>query len=171
VAPPGTNGGGLGSWLSSLLGSVLGGGVGSSGVPALGASDWGSQGFAGGGWTGPGPRRKPAGLVHAGEVVWSQDDVARAGGAGIVDAMRRGMAPYWGGGVVGARSAGSFSPSAGVSGQPPGLTMHNTYDLRGSNFSEAELDAKLQARDEALIKQLPNLWARFVQAPWRRGIV
>lgn len=49
-------------------------------------------GFSSGGYTGPGPKNKPAGIVHAGEVVWSQDDVARAGGVAAVEAMRKGLA-------------------------------------------------------------------------------
>lgn len=47
------------------------------------------NGFAEGGYTGPGGKYKPAGIVHAGEVVWSQDDVAAWGGPSAVDAMRR----------------------------------------------------------------------------------
>lgn len=47
------------------------------------------SGFAEGGYTGPGAKYKPAGVVHAGEVVWSQDDVAAWGGPMAVDSMRR----------------------------------------------------------------------------------
>lgn len=46
--------------------------------------------FADGGYTGPGGKYDPAGIVHAGEVVWSQDDIARAGGVGAVESMRIG---------------------------------------------------------------------------------
>ncbi len=49
-------------------------------------------GFADGGYTGPGGKHEVAGAVHKGEVVWSQDDVRRAGGVGAVEAMRKGMA-------------------------------------------------------------------------------
>lgn len=49
-------------------------------------------GFADGGYTGPGGKNDPAGVVHKGEVVFSQDDVRRAGGVGAVEAMRKGMA-------------------------------------------------------------------------------
>lgn len=44
--------------------------------------------FASGGFTGIGGKYQPAGVVHKGEVVWSQADVAMAGGAGRVDRMR-----------------------------------------------------------------------------------
>lgn len=46
------------------------------------------QGFDVGGYTGPGHRLQPAGIVHAGEVVWSQDDIRRWGGVNVVEAMR-----------------------------------------------------------------------------------
>ncbi|MDQ0854778.1 phage-related minor tail protein [Arthrobacter sp. V4I6] len=46
-------------------------------------------GFADGGYTGAGGKYQPAGIVHAGEVVWSQDDVARWGGPSTVEAMRK----------------------------------------------------------------------------------
>lgn len=46
-------------------------------------------GFSSGGYTGPGGRKEPAGIVHKGEVVFSQDDVARSGGVAAVEAMRR----------------------------------------------------------------------------------
>ena len=48
-------------------------------------------GFKEGGYTGPGGVNDVAGVVHRGEVVWSQADVARYGGWQNVDAMRRGM--------------------------------------------------------------------------------
>lgn len=61
-------------------------------------------GFAGGGYTGPGGRLEPAGVVHRGEVVWSQLDVARAGGVAVVEAMRRGLRGYDMGGIVAPRA-------------------------------------------------------------------
>ena len=48
------------------------------------------RGFANGGYTGAGGRYDPAGIVHKGEVVFSQADVARWGGVGNVEAMRTG---------------------------------------------------------------------------------
>lgn len=57
-------------------------------------------GFSGGGYTGDGAVNQPAGVVHKGEVVWSQKDVARAGGVAAVDAMRRGLRGYSTGGAV-----------------------------------------------------------------------
>ncbi len=45
--------------------------------------------FDEGGYTGPGAKNKPAGIVHAGEVVFSQDDVKRHGGVRAVEALRK----------------------------------------------------------------------------------
>ncbi|MDA5696480.1 tape measure protein, partial [Acinetobacter baumannii] len=46
------------------------------------------QGFADGGYTGNGLKHTPAGVVHKGEIVWSQDDIRRWGGVGVVENMR-----------------------------------------------------------------------------------
>ncbi|MFW6405325.1 tape measure protein [Acinetobacter baumannii] len=47
------------------------------------------QGFADGGYTGSGGKYEPAGIVHKGEVVWSQEDIKRWGGVGLVEKMRK----------------------------------------------------------------------------------
>lgn len=49
-----------------------------------------TKGFADGGYTGPGGKHEVAGTVHRGEVVWSQRDIARAGGVDAVESMRLG---------------------------------------------------------------------------------
>ncbi|ENS3964722.1 phage tail tape measure protein, partial [Acinetobacter baumannii] len=51
------------------------------------------QGFADGGYTGSGGRYEPAGIVHKGEVVWSQEDIKRWGGVGLVEKMRKSANP------------------------------------------------------------------------------
>lgn len=56
--------------------------------------------FAEGGYTGDGGKYDPAGLVHKGEVVWSQKDVAAVGGANVANAMRPTFKGYYDGGVV-----------------------------------------------------------------------
>jgi hypothetical protein len=63
----------------------------------------GLQEFGVGGYTGPGAKDQPAGVVHAGEVVWSQADVRAHGGPDRVDQMRRSRSSlpgYAGGGPV-----------------------------------------------------------------------
>ncbi|WP_425265822.1 hypothetical protein [Acinetobacter baumannii] len=51
------------------------------------------QGFAEGGFTGSGGKYEPAGIVHKGEVVWSQEDIRRWGGVGLVENMRKSANP------------------------------------------------------------------------------
>lgn len=82
--------GSAGNWIADLIGAFAGafsgggGGGGGGGMPTQGPT------FARGGYTGPGGVNDPAGIVHRGEVVWSQGDVARAGGVATVEAMRQG---------------------------------------------------------------------------------
>lgn len=53
--------------------------------------------FSEGGYTGSGGKYQPAGIVHAGEVVWNQSDVAAVGGPARANAMRPSYAE---GGIV-----------------------------------------------------------------------
>ncbi|EPK4096715.1 tape measure protein, partial [Acinetobacter baumannii] len=50
-------------------------------------------GFSDGGFTGSGGKYQPAGIVHKGEVVWSQEDIKRWGGVGLVEKMRKSANP------------------------------------------------------------------------------
>lgn len=108
----------IGDFLASLfkqaggLGGAAGGGGGGgfwSGLKSI-------FGFSEGGYTGPGHRLQPAGIVHAGEGVLSQDDVRALGGpAGfeaLLDAIRHG---YDRGGLV--RAPGT--PAAQALRRPP----------------------------------------------------
>lgn len=81
-------------------------------LPRFGASSPSSSGgratsgamraFAFGGYTGPGGKFEPAGIVHAGEIVWSQEDVAAHGGPWAVEALRtsRRLPQFASGGIV-----------------------------------------------------------------------
>ncbi|HAV5515694.1 TPA: phage tail tape measure protein [Acinetobacter baumannii] len=50
-------------------------------------------GFSDGGYTGNGLKHTPAGIVHKGEIVWSQEDIKRWGGVGLVEKMRKSANP------------------------------------------------------------------------------
>ena len=50
-------------------------------------------GYSDGGFTGYGGKFDPAGIVHKGEVVWSQEDIKRWGGVNVVEAMRTSQPP------------------------------------------------------------------------------
>lgn len=71
-------------------------------------------GFAAGGYTGDGGKHTPAGIVHRGEVVWSQADVKAVGGPKRANAMRP-TAGYANGGIVGGgASAANYSSAPNV---------------------------------------------------------
>ena len=55
--------------------------------------------YAEGGYTGPGGKKQPAGIVHAGEIVWSQENIAAHGGVAAVERLRLGRG-YENGGLV-----------------------------------------------------------------------
>lgn len=56
------------------------------------------SGFSEGGYTGSGGKYDPAGVVHKGEIVWSQADISRFGGVASVEALRKGnVTPIRGG--------------------------------------------------------------------------
>lgn len=95
---------GSGGFFSSIFGGFGGGGLGLT--PGSGGL------YAEGGYTGPGGKYQPAGVVHRGEVVWSQADVHRAGGVSAVEAMRLGMRGYAEGGYVHAMSSPYIHPPA-----------------------------------------------------------
>jgi uncharacterized protein (TIGR02594 family) len=89
------------------LGGLLGGGGGGllGGLLSL-------FGFDNGGYTGAGPKRKPAGIVHKGEVVFSQDDVRRSGGVAAVERLRK--RGYMDGGAVGVSPVPAYVPTPRV---------------------------------------------------------
>ncbi|PBB93214.1 hypothetical protein CK215_04360 [Mesorhizobium sp. WSM3864] len=117
------NSAGGGGGIGGIFSAIFGGGSSGNVFPGGGVlnSDMGL--YDTGGYTGPGGKKKVAGLVHKGEVVFSQDDVARNGGVAAVQAMRRGraiaapqmpaiQAPAARGGDIGV----TFAPSISVQG-------------------------------------------------------
>ncbi|UYW34483.1 phage tail length tape measure family protein [Methylorubrum extorquens] len=89
----GNSGGGIGGFLSGLFG----------GGNATGATIYASPagpGFSTGGFTGPGGRLDPAGIVHRGEYVFDAASTARIG-VGTLERLRAGLRGYAEGGLVG----------------------------------------------------------------------
>lgn len=72
-----------------------------------------SQGFAEGGYTGPGGKYEVAGVVHKGEGVLSQRDMAALGGVGAFERFRSSLhSGYANGGAVGYDAYSNTSPIA-----------------------------------------------------------
>ena len=129
--------------IANAFASMWGGGAGAYTGNGTGAGSVGGFGnnldnfrlggsYSAGGYTGQGGMNEPAGVVHKGEVVWSQRDVARAGGVDIVEAMRRGVAGYADGGVVGQVA------SRGPLGQQPGGSGNLFVEINNSTSGRVE---------------------------------
>jgi hypothetical protein len=141
----GSSSGGI---FSSILTSIFGGGGSFQANTTLGS--FLSNGFSGGGPTGPGPVHQPKGIVHAGEVVFSQADVSRHGGVANVEAIRTGLAGYAGGGAVGVAPLGmqrsSTSAAAAASRGVDELRLKIGFDEEGNPF----IRQREIAREEAV---------------------
>lgn len=128
-------GGASSGWFSNFLGALF------------------SNGKSEGGYTGPGARLQPAGVVHKGEVVWSQRDIARAGGVAAVEGMRRGIRGYADGGLVsgssrvavGRRPDDSDSPSGSARRARPAI-QQSFYGVKQESVGTLSQEARREAR-------------------------
>ncbi|MCK3776473.1 phage tail tip lysozyme [Ensifer sesbaniae] len=175
LASAGSGGGGLGSLFASL--SSYGLSVFASSGQFASAVAGGSIGlWSDGGWTGPGGKYEPAGIVHRGEVVWSQADVARAGGVAVVDAMRLGQRGYANGGAVDVqpiglpRAANSNEAAGGGSGRDRAPANFN-ISLEGARGDREIETAAYRGMQRALQEYdagLPDRVAQINERPrWR----
>jgi lambda family phage tail tape measure protein len=82
-------------------------------------------GFATGGYTGPGGRLEPAGIVHKGEGVLSQDDMSALGGPSAFHALRSSLRRGYAAGGIGGQSSGWAPMALGGSVAPQiNVTVH-----------------------------------------------
>lgn len=125
----------------------------------------GLLGFAGGGYTGDGPKLEPAGVVHRGEYVFSKASVNRLGVANLEGLHRSALQGYSGGGAVGvakiARMASGDSPMSRAGASAPSVTINapvtvnasggtpeQNADLAKQVARETELSMRAVVRDE-----------------------
>ncbi len=96
-------------------------------------------GFSNGGYTGSGGKFDPAGIVHKGEVVFSQEDIARWGGVGKVEAMRKGnMIGFADGGYVTGNSKTQLNSSYPAL---PSFNESHILDSINTTSGEASISA------------------------------
>ncbi len=155
-------GGGGGGFLSGLLGLFGGGG----GFSAAAYAGIGQGLYRSGGYTGPGPKNKPAGVVHAGEVVWSQDDIRKAGGVAAVEAMRKGMGGMSMPAAIQAPTMPKLS-NMGGGGGTVSIDARTTIDATGADAAAiARLEAAMARRD----RDLPARITAEVRSAQKRNV-
>lgn len=150
--------------LAGLLGSKnADGGVG--GIvglvfSGLRASVGGGAGlYADGGYTGPGGRNDPAGIVHAGEFVFSQDAV-RALGVPALTWLHSRARGYASGGYVGdVAPFAALSQARGMSGAERGGMMSVTIDVRGATGNQ-EIQSMVAAGYAAAVRESQRVIGR-----------
>lgn len=105
--------------------------------------------FSSGGYTGAGGKYEPAGIVHKGEVVFSQQDVRNHGGVAAVERLR--LKGYADGGAVGLPPvlAGRFGGSGGGN-----MQVNITINRSGAAESSAEGDTEMAKK---LAEALPGM--------------
>lgn len=157
----------FGNLTGTLFGGLGGGGTGF--IPTI----TGPSLFATGGYTGPGGKYEPAGIVHAGEYVFDAASVKRIG-VGALDAMR--MRGYAEGGYVGPSMprmpALANAANSNAANDNTGVNINlNTYiNAQGSTMTEAQFKAMLNERDKAMRDQLPAM-VKKIQSQPRRAYV
>ena len=130
-------------------------------MPSLGSSSIGSgayipnKGYSTGGYTGAGGVNTPAGIVHKGEVVFNQRDVARFGGWRVLDKIRK----------AGLTALGSILPSSAPEPRPAlagavpvaadfnrggGGGMNINITINGGSSSAAEIAREVRRQIEQI---------------------
>ncbi|MDU4094259.1 MAG: phage tail tape measure protein, partial [Pantoea sp.] len=127
----------LGGIIGSVFSSVGGAAAGTAGaggsVGAMGMST-SYTGYDGGGYTGPGGKHDPAGIVHKGEFVFTKEATQRIGVSNLYDMMHG----YASGGYVG-EMPGLRPYSSGVnhiSGSGASITVHAPVTIEGGGAGE-----------------------------------
>ncbi|MNP42906.1 hypothetical protein D3C76_1366980 [compost metagenome] len=133
-----------------------------------------SGGFAEGGYTGPGGKYDPAGVVHKGEIVWSQDDIRRFGGVSAVEGLRTGNVTPIG---MAKTSSSSASPQgSSVSPIQQSINIHNytNSQVETRQRSNGDTDIIIKAAVDEVAQQLASGYGQVVDAGegaygWRRS--
>lgn len=153
---------------SGLLGLLgIGGSSAGAGFQAASASTLAGNtggaffgpGFATGGYTGSGGKDDAAGVVHKGEVVFSQSDVARAGGVLAVESMR--LKGYASGGAVDVNTSVP-SVAMGASKSAASFVYAPNIDARGTDGATLAKLTKVIATDRINFEK--NVTAVMVRA-------
>ncbi|MGI1914939.1 phage tail tape measure protein [Neisseria meningitidis] len=134
------------------IGSYIGRGIGIVGDIASG------KGFSAGGYTGSGGVHEAAGIVHKGEVVFSQRDVARFGGWQAVEKIRKsGIAP------AAAPATPRTAPARLQTASAPSAGMTVNITVNGGSGSPAEIAREIARQ----LKQTADQAARRARSAFK----
>lgn len=141
-----TGQGGGGGILGALLGAFGGGALGAPGLGGI---------YADGGYTGPGGKYQPAGVVHKGEYVFDAEATKRIGPRNL-EAMRRSVKGYASGGLVGPGDVAAARRMAVPPGgrSAPSFSLSTSIDARGSQMGEAQFKAILEQNNKHVLQQV-----------------
>lgn len=124
---------------------------------AFGYSEGGVvEGYASGGYTGNGGKYEPAGIVHRGEVVFSQRDVRNHGGVAAVERLR--LKGYADGGAVGIAPASLAAVRGAVGGGVSNMQVNITINRDGSAESDVSADTELARNMAAALPAMVEKW-------------
>ncbi|MCS4063724.1 phage tail length tape measure family protein [Pseudomonas putida] len=157
----------LASWAPAALTASIGtfGAAAVVGGTALVAAYALLKGFSEGGYTGAGGKYEPAGVVHKGEVVWSQADIRRFGGVSAVEALRTGNVTP----ITAARMSGGAQSQAGTtsaSGIQQSINIHNytNSQVETRQRSNGDIDVIVKAAVEEVAGQFSSGYGQVVDA-------
>jgi lambda family phage tail tape measure protein len=157
----------LASWAPAALTASIGtfGAAAVVGGSALVAAYALLKGFSEGGYTGSGGKYEPAGVVHKGEVVWSQADIRRFGGVSAVEALRTGNVTP----ITSARMAGGSQGQSGTtsaSGIQQSINIHNytNSQVETRQRSNGDIDVIVKAAVEEVAGQFSSGYGQVVDA-------
>lgn len=152
------------------------------GTSSRGGGGRASAMFHGGGYTGPGDKYDPAGIVHAGEYVLTQEEVRRAGGPKGVEDWKNHIPGYAGGGFVQykgkkftQRFAEVLAASERMAGVPfrisqGGFRPTTSYSGTSHRGDAVDLTPVLGSIIRALRANGVAAWDRTGKGPWRPHI-
>jgi lambda family phage tail tape measure protein len=134
-----------GAGLSTAIGSAFGGGAAPASLGST-AAGYTSQYFDSGGWTGPGGKMEPKGIVHGDEVVIRKEVVNQPGMKDyLVNLNKRGYAD---GGYVGL-SGGSSAPKASAGG----VTINQSFQVPAAQGGATDQDTQALGQAYADVAQ------------------
>lgn len=157
----------LASWAPAALVASIGsfGAAAVVGGAALVAAYALIKGFSNGGYTGNGGVNEPAGVVHKGEVVWSQADIRRFGGVSAVEGLRTGNVTP----ITAVRMAGGSQGKSGSSSAPgiqQSINIHNytNSQVETRQRSNGDIDVIVKAAVEEVAGQFSSGYGEVVDA-------